>query len=82
MMSVVSCKKASATWIKLMPFEAFAEAWFKPRIWLLIFSETARPEASSPARLMRKPDESFSMSLPMCTLVTPCVLCANIALML
>ena len=40
---------------------AFVEAWLRPRIWLLIFSEIARPAASSAARLMRYPEESFSV---------------------
>src|SRR3954464_7100612 len=38
-------------------------AWLRPRIWARIFSEMARPAASSAARLMRRPLESFSMLL-------------------
>jgi hypothetical protein len=49
--------------MKLMPFAAFVEAWFKPRIWLRIFSDTARPDASSAARVIRIPDDRCSLFL-------------------
>src|SRR5690554_411584 len=47
----------------LMPSWAFRIAWFIPRIWARIFSEIASPAASSPARLILKPDESRSRLL-------------------
>ena len=63
MMSWLSCRYPSAVWMNEMPFCAFMEAMRRPRICERIFSDTASPDASSPARLMRKPDDSFSMSL-------------------
>src|SRR5262245_25032374 len=39
----------------------FAKAFWEPRIWALRFSLSCKPAASSPARLMRKPEASFSM---------------------
>lgn len=42
----------SAVWIKDTPFCALVEARFKPRTWLLIFSEILSPAASSAARLI------------------------------
>ena len=42
----------SAVCISEIPSCAFAEALFKPRIWLLIFSEIESPAASSAARLI------------------------------
>src|SRR5208283_3059273 len=68
--------------MKEMPFAAFLLAWLRPRIWLRIFSETASPDASSPARLMAKPEESFSMFLAVASFVSRSDLSANIALRL
>ena len=68
--------------MKEMPFAAFVLAWRRPRIWLRIFSDTARPEASSPARAMRSPDDSFSMFLSRSRLLTFSCRSAKIALML
>src|SRR5574344_1083938 len=68
--------------MKLIPFEAFFEAWFRPRICERIFSDTASPEASSPARLIFSPDESFSISFLRLKSVTPKERLANIADML
>jgi len=65
-----------------MPSCAFFEARFRPRICDRIFSETARPEASSPARLIRIPDESFSVSFWTSRFVTPRERLANMALRL
>ena len=42
----------SAVWIKEIPSCALSDALFKPRIWLLIFSEIESPAASSAARLI------------------------------
>ena len=47
--------------LELLRRKAPVKAWFKPRICARIFSETASPEASSPARLILIPEESFSM---------------------
>src|SRR5882757_7746740 len=44
-----------------MPSIALRCACAVPLIWLRIFSEIARPAASSAALLMRRPDESFCM---------------------
>src|SRR3954449_10609950 len=44
-----------------MPSWALRCAWSRPLIWLRIFSEMPRPAASSAARLMRWPLESFSI---------------------
>src|SRR5574344_377029 len=68
--------------MKLIPLEAFFEAWFKPRICARIFSDTASPEASSPARLIFSPEESFSISFSRLRLVTPRVRLEYIADML
>jgi hypothetical protein len=50
----------SADWIRDIPSWALSEALFNPLIWALIFSDIASPAASSPALLIRKPEESFS----------------------
>ena len=42
-----------------MPSWAFLADRSSPRIWALIFCETARPEASSEALFMRRPVASF-----------------------
>ncbi len=68
--------------MKEMPLAALLLAWRSPRIWLLIFSETASPEASSPARTMRSPEESFSMFLSTLSVFTFNWRSAKIALML
>ncbi len=60
----------------------FRSAWLSPRIWDLIFSDTARPEASSPARLILIPEDSFSMSLFRSSSLNLTCLFANIALKL
>jgi hypothetical protein len=57
-------------------------ACLKPRICPLIFSEMAKPAASSPARLMRRPDDNFSMFLEALVWFTPNCLCAFSAMML
>src|SRR3954453_22473642 len=44
-----------------MPSWALRLAWAVPRIWARMPSEIARPAASSAARLMRRPDDSFSI---------------------
>ena len=49
--------------MKEIAFSMLRPAWFRPRIWERSFSETASPEASSPPRLIRWPEDSFSMSL-------------------
>ena len=68
--------------MKEMPSMAFFSARFSPRIWLRIFSDTASPEASSPARVMRRPEDSFSMFLSRTQLLSFCCRWANRALML
>ena len=68
-MSWLSWRYPSAVWMNEMPFCEFCAAMRRPRICDRIFSDTARPEASSPARLIRRPDESFSMSLSDCKVV-------------
>ena len=52
-MSWLSCRYPSVVWMNEMPFCAFDSACVRPRICERIFSDTARPEASSPARLIR-----------------------------
>lgn len=82
MMSWLSCRYPSVVWMKEMPFSAFLLAWRRPRICERIFSDTARPEASSPARAIRSPDDSFSMFLSRFRLLIFSCLSAKIALML
>jgi len=65
-----------------MPSSVFRSAWRKPWICERIFSDTASPDASSPARLIRMPEESFSTSLVMLQSWNFKVRCAKIALTL
>src|SRR5690554_6616140 len=58
-----SARAPSAVWMTLIPSWAFRIACFIPRIWARIFSEMASPAASSPARLILKPEESRSRLL-------------------
>src|SRR5690554_3562545 len=58
-----SARAPSAVWMTLIPSWAFRIAWFIPRIWARIFSEIASPAASSPARLILRPEESRSKLL-------------------
>ena len=60
-MSFTPPRAPSATCTRLTPSSALREATFMPRIWVRISSLTARPAASSAARLMRRPDESRSI---------------------
>ena len=57
----ISFSAPSAVWTSEMPSCALRLAWAVPRIWARMPSEIARPAASSAARLMRRPDESFSI---------------------
>lgn len=59
--SWISFKAPSADWTMEIPSWAFADACVRPRICRRIFSEMARPAASSAALLIRQPDESFSV---------------------
>src|SRR5690606_31863725 len=63
-MAWTSFSAPSAVWIRLMPSWALRWACCRPRIWPRIFSEMARPAASSAARLIRRPDDSRSTDLP------------------
>src|SRR3954447_11015684 len=47
------CRAPSAVWTSETPSDELRWAWARPRIWARIFSEMARPAASSAARLMR-----------------------------
>ena len=69
------CTRDTASW-------EFLLAWLRPRTWDLIFSEIARPAASSAARLTRKPELSLSMFLPMFPELMPYCLWLLIAVML
>ena len=73
---VVSFNAPSAVWIIEIPSEAFLEAWVNPLICPLIFSDIARPAASSPALLILKPEDNFSIDFPALVLLTPMFLCA------
>src|SRR2546423_8033728 len=66
---VVSFRAPSAVCSMLMPSCAFCMATLKPPTWERSFSLIDRPAASSAARLMRKPEESFSRLLDMVLLV-------------
>jgi len=55
--------------MKDTPSSAFRVPWVRPRIWARIFSEIDRPAASSEARLMREPLDSFSMDLLVATVL-------------
>jgi hypothetical protein len=46
-----------------MPSWAFRWAWFRPVTWACSFWLMARPAASSAARVMRRPLDSFSTLL-------------------
>src|SRR5437764_3604343 len=59
-MAVVSSSAPSPVCSMLMPSWAFWLACWKPPIWARSFSLMERPAASSAARLMRKPEDSFS----------------------
>ena len=56
-----SSRFASAVWTSEMPSSVLRWPWARPLIWPRIFSEMPRPAASSAARLMRMPEESFSI---------------------
>src|SRR3954470_13029781 len=64
-MEWTSLRAPSPVCTMLTPSRAFWWAWARPLIWARIFSEMARPAASSAARLMRRPLDSFSMDLLM-----------------
>src|SRR5439155_7530606 len=55
-----SLSAPSAVWTKLMPSWALAMAWLVPPISARRDSDLTRPAASSAARLIRKPEDSFS----------------------
>ncbi len=59
----ISFSEPSAVCTSEMPSWALRLAWAVPRIWARMPSEIARPAASSAARLMRSPEESFSIDL-------------------
>ena len=69
-MACTSPRAPSAVWMTLMPSCALRTAILKPPTWLRSFSLIERPAASSAARLIRKPDESFSRLLESCPSVT------------
>ena len=71
-----SVSAPSAVWTIEMPSWAFRPAWLRPRTWARSFSLMARPAASSAARLMRRPEESFSTDLPKFTAVALRLRCA------
>src|SRR3954466_15799417 len=62
-MLCVSVSAPSAVCTTEMPSWVLRTATFRPPIWERRPSEMARPAASSAARLMRKPEESFSSDL-------------------
>ena len=63
-MEWTSVRAPSAVCITLMPSWALRVATLRPPTCERRFSLMTRPAASSPARLMRKPEESFSRDLP------------------
>ena len=65
----ISFSAPSAVWIREMPSCTFAVARSSPRICQRIFSEMLRPAASSAERLMRKPEESFSVDFRLLSVV-------------
>src|SRR5690606_16908370 len=69
-MLLTSSSAPSAVCISEMPSCAFLAAWLRPLICALIFSEMDRPAASSAARFILFPDDSFSMDLPAAVFVT------------
>jgi hypothetical protein len=50
----------SAVWINATPSPAFLKSCRKERPFARIFSEMAKPAASSDAWLIREPEDSFS----------------------
>ena len=69
-MEVTSLRAPSAVWATEMPSWALRVATLRPPIWLRSDSLLTRPAASSAARLIRKPDDSFSSDLPRLPSVT------------
>ena len=63
-MDCVSVSAPSAVWTTDVPSWALRTATVRPPICDFRPSLMARPAASSAARLMRKPDDSFSSELP------------------
>ncbi|CAB4603678.1 unannotated protein [freshwater metagenome] len=59
-----SLSAPSAVWRTEMPSWALRLAWRRPLVWARRFWLMTRPAASSAARLMRKPEESFSRFFP------------------
>src|SRR6266851_5610163 len=59
-MECVSFSAPSAVWMSEIPSCELRCAWAKPLIWPRSFSLMLKPAASSPARLMRRPLDSFS----------------------
>ena len=59
-----SSKAPSAVWTIDIPSCTFLSACSIPLIWALIFSETANPAASSPALVILKPVDNFSIEFP------------------
>ena len=62
-MEWTSVRAPSAVWMTRMPSWALRAAWAEPVTWDFRPSEMDRPAASSPARLMRRPVDSFSRDL-------------------
>ena len=63
-MAWTSVSAPSAVCATEMPSWALRVACLSPEIWARRFWEMTRPAASSAARLMRNPEESFSRLLP------------------
>ena len=80
-----SLRAPSAVCTADMPSDALVEARSSPLICFLIFSDIARPAASSAARLILYPEESFSVDFDCCDVVTlsmrlefiACILCCT-----
>ena len=64
-----SLSAPSAVCTTEMPSSALRVACFSPLTWARSPCEITSPAASSAARLMRKPDDSFSKLLPSCRFV-------------
>ena len=62
-MEWTSVSAPSAVWTIETPSWAFRWAWLRPVTWAFSFSLMARPAASSAARLIRRPLDSFSTLL-------------------
>ena len=75
-MPCTSPRAPSAVWSMEMPSWAFRWPCRMPRTWARIFSEMARPAASSAARFTRRPLDSFSNSPPSWRLVDDRFRCA------